>query len=303
MQLGVVVVCALAVSLAWAPRAGAEPPTGGYTIPIDGESGLIVPTGEAEVCQAGVCVSTDVTTDSDGVVSGSGLIEVDTDITASVDLELAGRVSGTTEKPKLVLVFLASGDAKGVDLEGKGKLKCTLPEGALGLLDCVGKLKVCAFELGQKLGCEKLPFATQVAFARQAFALNLDLQTILNKTVTGEASAQIGAVTIASYLVKGKYKSADDVATLALKGTDPELKTKAVLKGVQLAAGGASAGTAIFKVMGQKGRVELPQSAPAAASCSRCGTGEQNPAILPFLPPQGMVPEVPRLDPFAPLPF
>ena len=177
MKLGIAVVYALGVSLAWGPRAGAEEPSGGYTIEINGESGLIVPTGEAEVCEDGVCVSTDVTTSVSGLVSGSGAVAIESDAT-DIDLQLVGRVSGSTAKPKLVLAFLAEGDADGVDLQGKGKLKCALGS-APGLLECTGKAKICAFELGQKLGCEKLPFATQVAFLRQPFALDLDLDTIL----------------------------------------------------------------------------------------------------------------------------
>ncbi len=261
MKLGIAVVYALGVSLAWGPRAGAEEPSGGYTIEINGESGLIVPTGEAEVCEDGVCVSTDVTTSVSGLVSGSGAVAIESDAT-NIDLQLVGRVSGSTAKPKLVLVFLAEGDADGVDLQGKGKLKCALGS-APGLLECTGKAKVCAFELGQKLGCEKLPFATQVAFLRQPFALDLDLDTILGRTVTGDAAARIGAITIASYVAKGKYKSSADTSTLVLKGADKSLKTKVALKKVVLAEGGPTAGTAVFKLMGQKGVVELPSIAPA----------------------------------------
>ena len=257
------VVCAMGVSLAWAPRAAAETPSGGYTIPINGESGLVVPTGQGEVCQGGVCVSTDVTTDAVGIVSGSGNVSIDAGATADIDLALAGRVSGTTAKPKLALAFVASGQANGASVEGKGKLKCVLGNVA-GELDCTGKARLCAFQLGHKLGCEKLPFATQVAFARQPFELDLDLQTVLMGTVTGEAGARIGAITVASYFVKGKYKPGTDASNLVLKSSDPAQKTKVALKKVVLAAGAPTAGTAVFKLMGQKGKVALPSIAPAS---------------------------------------
>jgi hypothetical protein len=271
--------CAIALSLSWSPRAAAEVPSGGYTIAINGDSGLIVPTGEGEVCEGGVCVSTDVTTNPNGIVSGSGNVAINGGTTADIDLELVGRVSGTTAKPKLVLGFLAEGQANGVDVAGKGSLKCALGS-APAALDCSGKAKLCAFQLGHKLGCEKLPFATQVAFVRQPFELDLDLSTVLSETVTGEAGARIGAITIASYIVKGKYKAGDDASTLVLKSTDPGVKTKVSLKKVVLAAGAPTAGTAVFKLMGQKGTVELPSIAPAfLAGTLPCGP------ILPAFDP------------------
>jgi len=254
---GLGVACALALALAWAANAGAEEPSGSYAIAIGALSGLVVPTGGAELCQDGVCVSTDVATDVDGAVTGSANIQVDGGATADIDLDLGGKLSGTTAKPKVQLAFLATGMADGFAIEGKGKLKCAAGE-ADGLLDCTGKAKLCAFQLGQKLGCQSLPFATQVAFVRQAFTLNLDLSTVLGSTVAGEANAQIGALTVASYTVKGKYKSAEDAATLALDSADPEQKTKVALKHVMLAGGVPTAGTALFKLMGQKGTVELP---------------------------------------------
>ena len=203
-----------------------------------------------------------MTTDAVGVVSGSGDVSIDSGATADIDLDLAGRVSGSTAKPKLVLAFAAAGQANGVDVAGKGKLKCALGERP-NALDCTGKAKLCAFQLGHKLGCEKLPFATQVAFLRQPFELDLDLQTVLAGTVTGEAGARIGAITIASYVAKGKYNASADASTLVLKSQDPARKTKVALKKVVLAAGGPTAGTAVFKLMGQKGKVELPSIAPA----------------------------------------
>ena len=308
MKLGLAAVCALGLSLAWALPARAEEPAGAYTIEINGESGLIVPTGDGEVCQDGVCVSTSVTTNADGVVSGSGVVALDTDVTGTIDLELAGRVSGTTAKPKVALAFAASGEADGVHVEGKGKLKCQLGS-APSALECTGKMKVCAFELGQKLGCEKLPFATQVAFLRQPFALDLDLQTVLKGTVTGDANARIGAITVASYAAKGKYKASADASTLVLKSTDPSQKTKVALKKVVLSAGGPTAGTAVFKLMGQKGTAELPSIAPASASCPEplvgwnlCGTEEQNAAMMLFLQSLGMAnPVIPAFDPYRPV--
>lgn len=264
MKPGLAAVCAIAVCLAWAPRARAELPAGSYTIEVNGDSGLIVPTGAGEVCQDGVCVSTDVSTNANGVVSGSGNVAIDTDITADVDLAFTGRVSGTTAKPKVVLAFTAAGTADGLDVAGKGKLKCAVGS-TPGELDCGGKLKLCAFQAGKKLGCQKLPFATQVGFARQAFSLELDLETILGATVIGDASARIGVVSIASYTVKGKYKSSADASNLALKSADRALKTKVALKKVVLEGGAPTAGKAVFKLMGQKGVVELPSIAPTSA--------------------------------------
>jgi hypothetical protein len=267
MKHGLAALCAIGVSIAWLPRAAAEVPSGAYAIQVNGDSGLVLPTGGAEVCDGGVCVSTDVTTDADGIVSGSGNVSIDSGATADIDLDLVGRVSGTTAKPKLVLAFAAAGQANGVGVAGKGQLKCALGSDP-NALDCTGKAKLCAFQLGHKLGCEKLPFAAQVAFARQPFELDLDLQTVLAGTVTGEAGAQVGAITLASYVVKGKYKASTDASTLALKSQDPAQKTKVALKKVVLAAGGPTSGTAVFKLMGQKGRVELPSIAPTART--RC---------------------------------
>ena len=310
MKLGLAVACALGLALGGGLRAGAEQPSGAYTVEINGDGGLIVPTGGAEVCQGGVCVSTDVTTNANGVVSGSGVVTIASE-TASIDLDLAGRVSGTTAKPKLVLGFAATGSANGASVAGKGKLKCVLGNTPTAL-DCSGKAKVCAFQLGHKLGCEKLPFATQVAFLRQPFALDLDLQTILQRTVTGEANARIGAITIASYAAKGKYQSSADASTLVLKGTDSSQKTKVVLKKVALAAGGPTAGRALFKLMGQKGAVDLPSVGPASQSCAQldgwifCGANGASPdpaamaEMALFLQSLGDSPRViPALDPYT----
>jgi hypothetical protein len=306
MKLGMAAVCAAGLSLAWGPRAAAEEPGGAYTIEVNGDSGLLVPTGEGEVCDSGICVSTNVATDADGIVSGSGLVELDGSVTGTIDLALAGRVSGTTAKPKLALALLAQGEADGVHVEGKGKLKCRLGS-VPSMLDCTGKLKVCAFQLGKKLGCEKLPFATEVAFLRQPFALDLDLQTVLTGTVTGEASARIGAITIASYTAKGKYKASTDASNLVLKSVNAAKKTKVALKKVVLAAGAPTAGTAVFKLMGQKGSVALPSIAPAAAQCQEvmgwifCGDPIDTAAMLLFLQSLGYtLPVIPAFDPYDP---
>jgi hypothetical protein len=308
MKLGLVIVCALGLSLTAAPRARAEQPAGAYTVEINGDGGLIVPTGTAEVCQGGVCVSTDVTTNANGVVSGSGVVTIASE-TANVDLVLAGRVSGTVAKPKLVLGFAATGTANGMSVAGKGKLKCAL-KNTPAALDCTGRAKVCAFQLGHKIGCEKLPLTTQVAFQRQPFALDLDLQTVLQSTVTGAANARIGAITIASYAAKGKYKASTDASTLLLKGTDSSQKTKVVLRKVVLAAGAPTAGTALFKLMGQKGAVALPSIGPAAVACQQVQgwifCGDPNPtdiaAMLLFLQSLGIAPVTPAFDPYGPPP-
>jgi len=266
MKLGRAAVCAFfgaaCVSALWAASARAEAPAGAYTVAIDGDAGLIVPTGEGEVCEddgtgGQVCVSTDVSTNANGVVSGSGLV-TDVAQALSVDLDFVGKVSGTTAKPKLVLAFAATGSATGLDVAGKGKLVCVPDRGGAPVFACRGKAKLCAFQLGVKLGCQKVPFDTQVAYARQPFELDLDLQTVLQSTVTGAATAQIGAITIASYAAKGKYKASADASTLVLKCTDRGVKSSVVLKKVVLAAGAPTAGTAVFKLMGQKGVVTLP---------------------------------------------
>src|SRR5262245_10326765 len=261
MGLGVARVCVVAVLALCVASARAETPDGAYTIALDGDAALVVPTGDGELCAddgtgGQLCVSTHVSTNGNGVVSGNGHV-TDELQQISVDLDLAGTVSGTTAKPKLVLAFVAAGSAGGLDVGGKGKLKCS-PSGGGSVFDCQGKAKLCAFELGHKLGCEKVPFATQVAYARQPFELDLDLQTVLQSTVTGDANAQIGAITVASYAVKGKYTASADASTLVLKCTDDAVKSKVALNKVVLAAGAPTAGTAVFKLMGQKGAVTLP---------------------------------------------
>ena len=262
MRLGLARVCVAAVVALWVADTRAETPDGAYTIALDGDAALVVPTGDGEVCEADgsggeVCVSTHVSTSVGGVVSGSGLV-TDTLLEISVDLDLVGQVSGSTTKPKLVLGLIAAGSAGGLDVGGKGKIKCAPADGGGTVFDCQGKAKLCAFELGHKLGCEKVPFATQVAYARQPFELDLDLLTVLQSTVTGDATAQIGALTVASYAIKGKYKPSADASTLVLKCTDDALKSKVALNKVVLAAGAPTAGTAVFKLMGQKGAVTLP---------------------------------------------
>jgi hypothetical protein len=181
-------------------------------------------------------------------------------VDVDIDLVLDGAIAGSTVKPKVVLDFTADGTATDgidtLDVEGAGRMKCKLDVNPSPLF-CKGKAKICAFDGADRVGCARLPFATVLEFERTPFDIQLVLATDDRNVVTGDADVLIDAVPAASYLAKGKYKPTADTTNLKLTGTDPALKTKLALKKGALAGGGASAGTLVFKVAGQTGKVEI----------------------------------------------
>ena len=277
MRLSAALICALCLLAA---RAWAEPPSGSYVIPI--APGLVFPSGAApETCEVTsegtVCFSTNVATDATGAVTGGGAITIDGTVTADIALTLDGRVSGTTDKPKVKLGFLAAGTAMqgmtALDVRGKGKVKCALAAPGADALSCRGKLKLCAFLGNQKVDCAKMPLEAQLAIERTLFEINLNLVTGLNGGLTGTANVDVGGPAIASYAAKGKYKASADTANAVLKGTSGSAKTKIVLKKVVFEAGSASSGQVVFKLAGQKGKVELPAIVPLARpTCQPAGS-------------------------------
>src|SRR5262245_41296554 len=260
-----------------ASSASAETPAGAYAVDVSGDAGLAFPFGDAELCettQGGeVCLTSSVETDASGAVTGSAIMTV-----ASADAELAltldGQVSGTTAKPKTVLDFTAEGTAFGFDVEGHGRMKCVLDASEPAQQVCRGKAKVCAFEGGQRLGCERLPFATVLQLQRVPFVVALDLATAGNGAVSGDATVQIDVegVQPIAYAAKGKHKASADVSNLKLAGADPAQKTSLAFQQLGLAAGGATAGSVAFKIAGQKGKATLPTNAHVSSFCSVRGS-------------------------------
>jgi hypothetical protein len=260
-----------------ASHAAAETPAGAYAIDVSGDAGLAFPFGVAELCEdtsgGEVCLSSDVETDASGVVTGAAIMTVEA-AGAELALTLDGQILGTTAKPKTVLDFTAEGTAYGYEVEAEGRMRCaldaTMPDQQL----CRGKAKVCGFVGGVRVGCKRLPFATILQLERVPFVVALDLATAGNGAVSGDATVQVdveGAPPIA-YGAKGKYKPSTDVSNLKLPSADPAQKTSLAFQGLELAAGGATAGSVAFKIAGQKGKATLPTSAEVSSFCSVRGS-------------------------------
>jgi hypothetical protein len=272
MRLGLSLVCVLAVIAA---SAAADEPTGTFTIPMGGGSvppapgRLLVPTptilGWVWCSQPGdtVCTSAKVATDSSGALTGTGFVGLQGNLSGQVELALVGRMTGTLAHPEATLHFTAAGSATdgmaAVEIRGSGRLKCGSDplSGALGAFNCETKTRLCAFEGHHRTACFKLPpfgLGTEL----EPFSIQLDLETGANGAVTGIGSVEIAGVGTLGYTARGRYDSGADTTNLELTGTDPAEKTKLALRNVVLSAGSASAGTVVFKIAGQRGRVELP---------------------------------------------
>ena len=111
MKLGLAVLCALGLSLIAAPPAGRA--VRACTIAINGER-PDRPDRRGEVCEQSRCVSTEVSTLTGEARLGQRVgVDREPCDRPSDHRARPGRVSGTTAKPKLVLVFIAEGDADG----------------------------------------------------------------------------------------------------------------------------------------------------------------------------------------------
>ncbi len=265
LSRGLVLACAC---LFFAAESRAELPGGAYSLALEGSAGLAFPSGDAEVCtpvDAGeACVSSSVSTDPSGAVTGTGALAGDDgEVSISLSFALTGSVGGSIGKPKarfdftLEGVFEESGGGTQIEVTGEGKMACKLDRDFPNQLFCRARTRLCG-SLGGETICDRLSIPVPVAFERVPFRVDLDLVTGEKNVVTGDGEVVIDAATAATYTAKGKYKPTADTTNLKLESVDTALKTKVALKKVLLEAGGATSGVVAFKVAGQTGKATLP---------------------------------------------
>jgi hypothetical protein len=257
MYLAVGLVC-----LFLATGARAETPDGAYSVDLGDGGNLAFPNGADEICEeldgTEGCITSDVATDANGAVNGSGTVVV-TDPQGSLDLvyEIGGQIGGTVAKPtaKLVLALDGTGEVGGleIDVSGEGKVGCKLDPTDSSRLLCKAKVRMCGEAFGERF-CDRTTFPIALPLERVPLTVALDLDTDARGAVTGTAQVLVDGAPAFGYTAKGKYKETTDLVNLKLTGSDPADKTKLALKGAELEFGYAMTGEAKFRVAGQKGQ-------------------------------------------------
>lgn len=260
--------------------AGAEPPSGTYLIDVGGDQSISLPTEiEDTSCETEdgvtICVDGAISTDGSGAVDGAALFELSGDLEGELEATLSGAVRGSGSKTKVRLAMAMSGEVSSggltLDFEAKGRFKCVENAGAGSFL-CRGKLRLCAFEGGQRVGCESERVDLELEDGGGPWQLRLlNLATEASGAITGEAQVALSTGQILSYDVSGKYSARKDTANLRLVGTGDAAGSKLALSKVAFEGDDTTAGKLAFQIAGQKGKVALP--APLLASHGTCIRG------------------------------
>jgi len=244
--------------------ARAEMPSGAYTISVEGDSGLVLPSDDLVECSEGICIDASMETSTTGAISGAGVMNGESEgVAIDLSVVIGGQVSGSTAKPKVTMSVQVDGTAEYGGMEflvrGSGRAKCGLDRLDPSQLQCKGPLKLCVYDGSKKLGCDSGPFFdTLIPLERVPFEIALDLATSEKNAITGTGEVSIDAMPALAYTAKGKYKPKSDTSSVKLAGVDRLAKTKIAVSKTVLAEGGASGGVLTFKIAGQKGKLTLP---------------------------------------------
>jgi hypothetical protein len=257
--------------------ARAEPPSGSYVIDVGGDQSIVVPIEfEDSTCETAegvtVCIAGAIGTDGSGAVTGNALVELSGDIEGELEATLSGAVRGSTQKTKVRLVMEMNGAVSSggltLDVEAKGKFKCVenAPAGFL----CRGRLKLCAFASGKRVGCESDRLDLELEDAGGPWQLRLlDLATDGSGEVTGTAEVTLATDQILQYDVSGKYSARKDTANL--RPVAPERRARSSLS-KSARRRNRDGRQARVRVVGQKGKVELPTPPPLGTAFAGHGT-------------------------------
>ncbi len=259
-------VVVLGVGVAGSVRA--EPPAGDYETVVAGEAEIWQPGGAWEFCDTAedvqVCLSVDGSTDTSGIVNAVGTFTFTGIAEGELVAPISGEMKGSTEKSKVALEGPLQGELTvtgiPVDIDGNIKLNCKENTLDPAFFDCKPKVKLCAYEAGKKLGCEKVGGKSgeaSVPAVGGPWALRMALSTDASGNVTGDAEVELATGQILAFTASGKYKSKSDSSKLTLVGVGPAANSKLKLSKLVLSGGTTSAGKASFKLAGQKGKAEL----------------------------------------------
>jgi hypothetical protein len=263
---------ALASSLCLSGAAEAAPPAGTYEADVVGsEVEVWFLEGPHELCEEygedSICVSSEVHTDALGIVSGTGLISfhlVDGANTFDLNLPLdvVGKSSGSTKKPRVALQISGEGvtimqdeelGTLQVDTTGQGKFTCTNPWPHVAEFACKGRLKLCLHDLGRR-SCFSDAFEIPVAASGGPWTLSLTLATDDKKKVTGTATTGLANGEAEAFTVTGKYDAKKDRSSLKLKKVDPSSKDRVSWSNF---VESLDAGTIDFKLANESGKLKL----------------------------------------------
>ena len=260
------------LTLALALPVHAEPPTGSYVIDVGGDQSILLPTEiEDSACETAdgvtVCIDGAIATDGSGAVTGSALMELSGDIEGELEATLAGSVRGSRNKTKVRLAMDMSGEASSggitLDFEGKARFKCVDTTGAGSFL-CRGRIKLCAFDAGKRIGCESERLDLELTDGGGPWQLRLlNLSTATSGAVTGNAEVTLATGQILTYDVSGKYSSRKDTAKLRLVGTGDAARSKLAFSKAVFEGSAVTDGKLAYRIAGQKGKVDPVLSGPA----------------------------------------
>lgn len=254
----------LALTLSFSARA--ETPSGTYLIDVGGDQSISVPTEIESSCETAdgvtLCIDGEISTDGSGAVDGAALFELSGDLEGELEATLSGVVRGSGAKTKVRLAMAVNGEVSSggltLDIAAKGRFKCVENMAADGFL-CRGKLRLCAFEGGKKVGCESERLDLELGDSGGPWQLRLlGLETDASGAITGDAQVALSTGQILSYDVSGKYSSRKDTANLRLVGTGDAAGSVLALSKVAFEGGGITGGKLAFRIAGQKGKASLP---------------------------------------------
>lgn len=267
------VLAALVLAVLTARIAAAEVPSGSYAIDIGAEQSILVPANvEASSCETAddvtICLSGELATNGAGVITGSGLATFTGGIEGDLAIGFTGKVAGAATRPRVSLSLDLTGeltsDGVTLDVEASSRTKCGQDLLAGGFA-CVGKMKLCAFYHGQRVGCESGLINFEIEDDGGPWQLRLDLATDPAGVVSGTAEVELATGEIYAYGVTGKYNARSGTADLRLVGSGAALGSKLRLSKVSLLGGTATGGRLDFQVAGQKGKASLPAAAVSAS--------------------------------------
>lgn len=266
----------LVVALAAAPLwARAEPPSGSYAIDLPAEPGIVLPTDlDEDDCETvegvTICASGQLTTDGAGAIDGDATLAFSGEIEGELAGYFDGKVAGQAGDPRVTLSMLLEGEltSQGMPLEILASSRARCARNALaGGFDCSGSMKLCAYYLGARIGCESERIAYFVEDDTGSWQLRLiGLTTAPDGSVSGTAEVELSNGQVFSYAVTGKYSSRTDSSSLRLAELGTARGSKLRLASVVLTGGAATAGSLDYQIAGQKGRATLPVATTATAA-------------------------------------
>lgn len=261
-------VSVLVLAVASPLRAGAEPPSGSYTIDVPAEPGIVVPAQAREsYCEIlediTICLSGEPATDGSGAIRGDAQLEFTGEVEGTLVGTFGGKVSGPAGDPRVAFTMEFAGELyswwenQTFDVQVTQRTRCIRDEIAGGFY-CQGPLRTCASFEGSRVGCGSVRAGFVVEEESAAWQLGLELATDGSGVVTGTATVELETGSVFAYTVTGKYDARRDSSSLRLTGLGDASRSKLRLSSAVLSGGTATAGTLDYQISGQKGRTILP---------------------------------------------